>query len=233
STSPPPSSPPRKRGGIGHLSRRARPSLQSPAARLYGRQGGQFRGQLVGRIGRHLVFGQGDQRHADFGGAGGTIDQAGGGDNVGADAPETLDAFANRQAGRHDILDDDDLFTRRQLEAPPEFEASLDAFGVDRRQAEMASRLVARDNAADRWRHHLGDIAESGSANLFGQGAAEFFRLVGVHEDPRLLQEYRRPQARGQDEMSFEDGAALAEDAQNFVSIQSATPARYRRAIPA
>src|SRR5690606_2757061 len=55
--------------------------------------------------------------------------------------------------------------------------------------------------------------------------------LVGMHEHARLLQEDRAAQARGQDEMAFEDGAGLAEDSQHFVRVHVVSPMRGRQPL--
>ena len=69
---------------------------------------------------------------------------------------ERVDAFADREAGRDDVLDDDHLLARRDLEAAAELELAVDALGVDRGDAEVPGGLVAGDDAADGGRDDLG-----------------------------------------------------------------------------
>ena len=50
---------------------------KAPAAGLHGRQRLQFRRQLIGRIGRHRIFGKGNKRDAHIRRAAGAIDGRG------------------------------------------------------------------------------------------------------------------------------------------------------------
>ena len=112
-------------------------------------KGGELGREGVGGIGRHFILGQGDQRDADVGRPGGAVDEAGGGDHVGADPPEAVDALADGKAGRDDVLDDDHLLAVADLEAAAHFELAFDALGVDGRKAEMTGSLVAGNDTAD------------------------------------------------------------------------------------
>ena len=112
-------------------------------------------------------------------------------------ALQGVDAFADREAGGDDVLDDDHLLAGRDLEAAAELELAFDALGVDRRNAEVPGGLVAGDDAADGGRDDLGDVAKAIGADLLGQRPAELLGLFAdVLEDLRLLQEDRRAQAR-------------------------------------
>ena len=71
---------------------------------------------MIGGIGGHLEFDQADQRHADFGFAAGAVDQAGGGNDIGAEVFQGSDAFADRKAGGDDVFDHDDLVIGTNLE---------------------------------------------------------------------------------------------------------------------
>src|SRR5690606_32363620 len=128
----PPTWPPPDRGW-GCPGKNSLHTLDAATARLDGRDGGQFGRQLVGGIGRHLELDQADQRHADVGFPGGAVDQAGGGNHIGADGLQGGDAFANGQAGGDNVFDDDDLVTRRDFKAAAQFELTIDAFGIKRR----------------------------------------------------------------------------------------------------
>ena len=118
---------------------------------------------------------------------------------------------------RDDVLDDDHLFARLDLEAAAQLELAVDALGVDGRHAQVPRRLVAGNDAADGRRDDLADAAKAFGPQLFGQRPAELFGLVGMHEHPRLLQEdgERRPE----DRMKWPSSSAphCAEDVEDFV----------------
>ena len=88
----------------------------------------------------------------------------------------------------------------------------------------MAGGLVAGDDAADGRRDDEVDPPEAGLAHLVGERPAELLGPVGIHEDPRLLDEDRAAQAGAQDEMALEDGAR----ARGTTSITSASLMAHR-----
>src|SRR5690606_8866289 len=97
--------------------------------------------------------------------------------------------------------------------------------------AEVAGRFVARTDAANGGGHDLGHVTKTVVTDFPGQRPAELFGLVRVLKDLGLLQEYRRAQARGEDEMTFQHGAAFAEYCQHFVLSHHANSCRYCRPI--
>src|SRR5262249_48616918 len=89
--------------------------------------------------------------------------------------------------------------------------------GVDGGHTQVPGGLIARDDAADRRRNDLADVPVALRAQLVGECPAQAFGLVGIHEDPRLLQEDRRTQAGAQDEVALEQGAAVAKDGEHVI----------------
>ena len=92
----------------------------------------------------------------------------------------------------------------------------------------MPRCLVGRDQAADRRPDHIVDLPVTCSPDLSGQRLAQRLGLVGMHEDPRLLQEDRAAQARGQDEMPFEHRARVAENVDHLARYPCPLPSVSR-----
>ena len=119
-------------------------------------------------------------------------------------------ALARGQAGGDDVLDHQHALAGRDGEAAPELEDAVLALDEDRLGAEPARGLVARNDAADRRRGDDVDRPEGG-ARLARQRAAQALGARRVLKDEHLLQEDRRAQSRGQDEMPLEKRAGGAE----------------------
>ena len=123
---------------------------------------------------------------------------------------ERGEAFARR---RPVVMMSSTISTRApgaNVEAAPQLEHAVLALDENRLRAEPARRLVARHDAAERRRGDDVDLAEC-LARHRGQRPAELFRARRVLEDEHLLQEHRRAQARGQNEMALEQRAGGAE----------------------
>ena len=118
-------------------------------------------GMLIRRIGRNLVAGQRDKRHADIGLAAGAVDQAGAATTSAPSACDRRDGLADREPGGDDVLDDEDARAGGHLEAA-QAELALLALDPDGGNAEMAGGLVAGNDAADRRRDDQVDLAEAG-----------------------------------------------------------------------
>ena len=85
----------------------------------------------------------------------------------------------------------------------------------------MTGGLIAGNDAADRRRYDEIDGAEPGLLDLGGERPAEPLRAVGIHEDPRLLDEDRAAQTGRQDEMAFEDGPGALKMSMTSASVMA------------
>ena len=131
---------------------------------------------------------------------------------------ERFERLAQGEAGGDDVLDDDDLVGRRDLEAATQRELAVLALHEDRLGAKMAGGLIAGHDAPDGRRDDDVDLAVL-RLDLGGQRLAKLFGALGVLEDEHLLQENRAAATRGQDEMTFEQCAGLPEFLEHFVLV--------------
>ena len=102
------------------------------------------------------------------------------------------------------------------LEAAAQLELALLTFDEHRLAAERPCSLISRDDAADCRRHDQVHLPER-AADLVGQRAANALASHRILEDAHLLQEDRRAQAGGKDEVPLQEGAGGAEFGEDFV----------------
>ena len=104
-----------------------------------------------------------------------------------------------------------------EAEAAAKLERALRPLDEHRRLAERAAHFVADDHAAHRRRDDRFDVVADLLRELRGERAGEALGPRRVHQHARALQVARAPQARGQDEMAFEQRVGGAEFGEDFV----------------
>jgi hypothetical protein len=114
----------------------------------------------------------------------------------------------------HDVLDDENFFAGRNLESAPQDQFAVLFFHKNEPHAKLPRDFLADDQSAHR-RRNDGDRAEG--FDLGRQRRAEFFDDGHLLEREGALEKLPAVQAAAQDEMAFEQRAAVAENLQNFV----------------
>ena len=114
----------------------------------------------------------------------------------------------------HDVLDDEDFLAGRNFESAPQHELALLFFWKNEPYAKLPRDLLADDESAERGRDD-GNGAER--AGLVGERVPDLFDDGHLLEREGALEELAAVQTAAEDEMAFEQRAAVAENFQNFV----------------
>ena len=130
---------------------------------------------------------------------------------VGAD---DVNRLLHAAALGHDILDDENFLTRRNLEATAENQLAFLFFHKNKPPAELPRDFLANDESAHR-RRDDGDGTER--FELGRERRAEFFDGGHLLEREGTLEKLPAVQTAAEDEMAFEQRAAVAENLENFV----------------
>ncbi len=115
-----------------------------------------------------------------------------------------------------------------EAEAAAQFEGAGRALDEHRGQAEGAAHFVADDDPAHRRGDHRLQSAAEGGVDLVGERAGETLGARRVHQHPRALQVARRAEARGEDEVAFEQRFGSPEFGQNILFGHASRPSRHR-----
>src|SRR5579884_165984 len=134
-------------------------------------------------------------------------DRADPGDGRAAGAHD-VDDLAHRAAGRHDVLDDERAVVRLEREAAAEGRDAVLFLDEDAERAELARRLVAEHDPADR---RADDDRRRERARLVGERARDLLDEPRIFEDAELLDEPVRVPAGREPKVPVEDRAALLE----------------------
>ena len=114
----------------------------------------------------------------------------------------------------HDILDDENFFAGRNFETAPQNEFALLFFHEDEAHAKLPRDFLADDESAHR-RRDDGDRAER--FDFCRERRAEFFDGGHLLERERALEKLPAVQTAAEDEMAFEQRAAVAENLENLI----------------
>ena len=116
---------------------------------------------------------------------------------------DDIDDLLNRIAGGDDIFDDEDAFTRFDMEAAAQRHDALFTFREDSPRTECLADFMSQQDAAGHRTHDGLDVLV---LETFCQFFAELFRIFRMLENVELFNVQRAVQARRQEEMTFENG---------------------------
>lgn len=148
--------------------------------------------------GLDLIF-----RYAEFSLATATVDEEANTDDDAASFLDNVDNFLNRTTRRDDIFDDEDAFTRFDVEATAKSHDALFTFREDSPRAESLADFMSQQDAAGHRTHDSLDVLV---LETFCQFLAELFRIFRMLENVEFFNVQRAVQARRQQEMAFENG---------------------------
>jgi len=113
-----------------------------------------------------------------------------------------------------DILNDENFFAAIHLEAAPQDQFAVLLLRKNKTQAKLPRHFLTDDQAADRGRDH-GHGTEM--AGFCCQCRAEFFDDGHLLQGEGALKELAAVQSAAENEMPFEQRAAVAENLENFI----------------
>lgn len=142
-------------------------------------------------------------RYAEFGLAAAAVDEEADTDDDAAGFLDDIDDFLDGTASRDDIFDDEDAFTRFDVEATAKSHDALFTFREDSPRAESLADFMSQQDAAGHRTHDGLDVLV---LETFCQFFAELFRIFRMLENVELFNVQRAVQARRQQEMTFENG---------------------------
>lgn len=136
------------------------------------------------------------------------IDNGSNSDDDSATGADDIKGFLDTATARHDVFDDEERVTWVDFKAAAKHKAPFFFFGEDVRQLEVASDLVAYDEASEGRRNdafgsEMGELLSKLGANLGGDG--------GVLQQQSALEKLATVKARAQEEMALKESAGLAE----------------------
>lgn len=140
-----------------------------------------------------------------------TIDDGAGTDDGRACMLCHFHGFASRACRRDHILNDKDLVLRREAEAAAQCQPSLVSLRERRPHVQGAADLLTDHDPSERWREHAGGAP---GADARPQRGADGFGIARMLQDERALQVAGAVQTRGEPEMSFQQRAGTAKQAQ-------------------
>jgi hypothetical protein len=125
-----------------------------------------------------------------------------------------VDRLACRQTGCDDVFHDKDALSRLQRKAAPKHQLAVLTFGKNGPDAKGPAHLLPDDDATQRGRQYdLGAQISNFRPNLTATG----FRVAGMLQDKRTLQEAGTVQSGGQSKVTFEEGTHPAEAVENGI----------------
>ena len=174
----------------------------------------QVRWEFIRRERLHLQRYQSKHRHAKIYHAIGAIHHHADAEDVAAVSADNIKRLLDATALGHDILDDENLFARRNLEATPQNQFTFLLFDKDEAQAELPRDFLTDYQSTHRRRNYR-DCTEW--LEFCRQSRAEFFNDGHLLQREGALEELAAVQTAAQDKMSFEQRARVAENLENFV----------------
>ncbi len=120
-----------------------------------------------------------------------------------------------RAPGRHDVLDDEDLFARRKRESTPQHQRAVLPLGEDGPDAKRTTDLLSNHNPAERRRE---DDLRAEAPHAVGNLRPTRLGMGWMLQDERALQVPWTMQPGGQPEVSLEQGAGLAKAVEDRIS---------------
>ena len=139
-------------------------------------------------------------RDAKFGLAAAAVDEEADTDDDAAGFLDDIDDFLDGTASRDDIFDDEDAFTRFDVEATAKSHDTLFTFREDSPRAESLADFMSQQDAAGHRTHDGLDVLV---LETFCQFLAELFRIFRMLENVEFFNVQRAVQARRQQEMAF------------------------------
>lgn len=123
-------------------------------------------------------------------------------------------SFLHATAFRHHVFDHEDFFSGRNLEAAAQDEFAIFLFGKNESHAKLPGDFLSDDETAHGRSNHGG---RSQRADFAGEFRAELLDDRHLLQGQRALEELAAVQTTTQDEMSFEQRAAIAENLQHLI----------------
>lgn len=145
-------------------------------------------------------------RHAEFSFTAAAVDEEADTDDDAAGFLDDIDDFLDGTASRDDIFDDEDAFTRFDMETAAQCHDALFTFREDSPRTKCLANFMSQQDAAGHRTHDGLDVLV---LETFCQFLAELFRIFRMLEDVELFNVQRAVQARRQEEMAFEDGLGV------------------------
>lgn len=142
-------------------------------------------------------------RYAEFSLAAAAVDEEADADDDAASFLDDIDDFLDGTASRNDIFDDEDAFTRFDMEPTAERHDTFFTFREDSPRTERFADFMSQQDAAGHRPHNGLDVLV---LETFCQFLAELFRIFRMLENVELFNVQRAVQARRQEKMAFENG---------------------------
>lgn len=142
-------------------------------------------------------------RHTEFSFAAAAVDEEADTDDDAASFLDNVDNFLNRTTRRDDIFDDEDAFTRFDMETTAQRHDSFFTFRENSSRAKSLANFMSQQDTAGHRSHDGLDVLVF---ETFCQFFAELFRIFRMLENVELFNVQRAVQARRQQEMTFQDG---------------------------